>query len=162
MSSTAARYWGYLSRLRQSSAVIFPAFRRIVFTRLKTPKLCFWGNVHPKLKQDGAPINHVALKLVDFLVCAAPLVSAGKTLYALNQHTAVPTAIINTYMPRLRQARPIAPQMRVQQFGLRRCRTGENGVALTRIQRLRHTLDAATFSSRIPTFIHDHHGVHGP
>ena len=47
--------------------------------------------------------------------------------------------------------------MRVQQFGLRRCRTGENGVR-TRIQRLRHTLDAATFSSRIPAFIHDHHG----
>ena len=134
-----------------------PTFRGIVFTCFKTLKLRFGGNVHPELKQDGTPVDHVTLKLVDFLVCTAPLVGAGKTLHALNQHTAVPTAVVNTYMARLRQTRPIAPQMRMQQFRLRRCRTGENGVG-TRIQCLRNTLDAATLSGCIPAFIHDHHG----
>ena len=57
-------------------------------------------------------------------------------------------------MTRLRQARPVAPQERVHQLGLRGRRAGENRIGAG-VERLRDALDVATLACSIAALVHD-------
>ena len=58
-------------------------------------------------------------------------------------------------MARLRQARPVAPQVRVRELGRRGGGARENRVG-ARVERLRHALDVATLARGVPALVHHH------
>ena len=132
-----------------------PLFRRILLAVAKASQLLFGTHVNPELQQDGAPPHQIALEFVDLVVRPRPFRHRSETFDALHEHATVPAAVVDAHVARLRQTRPIAPQVRMQQLGLRGGGTGKNGIGAG-VERLGHALDVAALARGVPAFVHDH------
>ena len=114
-----------LSRLRQSSSVIFHCFSGDS-PQLKAFELCFRIDVDPELENDRAVIGELFFKFVDLAVGALPVVLAAVALDALDHDAAVPAAVKDRHMATARQARPEPPEIMPRKLARRGACNGDH------------------------------------
>lgn len=76
--------------------VDFVLFIRGVLARAEAHELFVFRNLQPIFDYDGAMIDELPLKVVDFVVGPFPFVRVAETLNALDQNAAIPGAIKNS------------------------------------------------------------------
>src|SRR5437764_976276 len=122
-------------------------------TLLEAPQLLLRADVQPELGQAHAVAGQLPLELVDLGIGAAPFMRLGKTLDALDQHAAVPGAVVDRDVAAARNVAPEAPQVMVRALlvGGRRHR---NHAEQPRIDRGDDAADRAALAGGVPAFEH--------
>ena len=133
----------------------FPLLVGIVLAVVETIELFLGAYRNPEFQQQRAPCLKLALEFVDFVVGATPFRGAREPFNTLDKHAAIPAAVVDSHMAGTRQARPVAPQVRMDKLDFRGRGAGENGVR-ARVDSLRHALDIAALASRIIAFVQNH------
>src|SRR5262249_22785948 len=134
-----------------------PGFIGDILALLETAQLLLGAQVHPKLTDDRAELNQLALELVDLGVGAPPLILACEALDTLDQHPAVPRAVEDRDHAARRQPPPEAVEV-VMHLIVAGWRGDRMDDIAAWVELFRDALDGAALTGRIPTFEHQYDG----
>ena len=122
---------------------------------LEARKLLILADVQPEFQKQDAAINDLVLIVVNLVIRTSPLIFGGKSLCALHQYAAVPTAIEHGDIAGARQFSPEAPQVMVGPLLVGRCRKLVHA-CLARVETPDRASNSAAFATGVGAFEHQY------